>query len=96
MVKFVPAFLRDHYLPFSYIQMFYYCGFVGHFIFGKFTILWCQCMLFQELNISIRSSNPVVPSGRRSKLCWTEEEAAALKVIILGCKFSLPNPCIIS
>jgi len=53
-------------------------------------------MLFQELNISIRSSNPVVPSGRRSKLCWTEEEEAALKVIILDCKFSLLNPHIIS
>jgi len=78
------------------IQMLYYCGLVGHFISVNFTILWCQPLLFQELNTSIHSSNPVAPSGRRSKLCWTEEEAAALKVIILGCKFSLPNPCIIS
>jgi hypothetical protein len=75
--------------------MLYYCGLVGHFIYGKITILWCQPLLFQELNTSIRSSNPVAPSGRRSKLCWTEEEEEALKVIIHGCKFPLLNPRII-
>nr|CAB3452161.1 unnamed protein product [Digitaria exilis] len=33
----------------------------------------------KKLNTSVCSSNPVAPSGRRSKLCWTEEEEAVLK-----------------
>jgi len=30
------------------------------------------------------SSNPVAPTGRRTKLCWTEEEEAALRVTVLS------------
>nr|CAB3455886.1 unnamed protein product [Digitaria exilis] len=32
-----------------------------------------------QKSASVPSSNPVAPSGRRSKLCWTEEEEAVLK-----------------